>query len=139
MPQPWHTQGVVLRFENSLFPITSDKHWEALFPSNYGKIHLDRFPNREFIVAMYQQLHCLDVVRVAFLQLHASPSHTKVANFTEADDCMDQLLQTILCHGDISLEPAVLVLNDGKFVPGSKGVGVDHRCRDWNELRAQMA
>ncbi|KIJ30117.1 hypothetical protein M422DRAFT_268370 [Sphaerobolus stellatus SS14] len=139
MPETWNTQEVALSFQNDVSPITSDEDWAALFPPNQGKVRLDAFPRQEFIIGMYQQLHCLDIVRVAFLQLHATPSQTKVANFTESDHCIEQLFQTILCHADVTLEPAMLVDDGGgELVPATGGIGVDHRCRDWSEIRNQV-
>lgn len=123
-----------MRFENHLFPITSDEDWATLFPPNQGKVRLEAFPGQEFVVALYQQLHCLDVVRIAFLKLHATPSKTKLANFTEADQCIEQLLQTILCHGDLTLETAFLTVLDGETVPATTGAGIDHRCMDWSRV-----
>ncbi|KAF8983074.1 hypothetical protein BDQ17DRAFT_1502501 [Cyathus striatus] len=70
MPEAWKLENSVLDFGNEGPNITSDSEWDILFPANRGVVHLMTNTEDEYVVSMYQQLHCLDVLRVAYVNLH---------------------------------------------------------------------
>ncbi|CZR52520.1 uncharacterized protein PAC_02397 [Phialocephala subalpina] len=53
--------------------------------------------------------------------------------YTHMEHCFDYLRQSILCHGDSTLEGAV-VYPDGKVNNVVDGMGVVHRCRDMEDV-----
>ena len=57
----------------------------------------------------------------------------------DVDMCLEQLRQHIMCNCDLTLEPTVLVkMDSGVIAPGSNGVGVEHRCLNWEKLSAEI-
>ncbi len=51
--------------------------------------------------------------------------------------CFDYIRQTIMCHGDTTLEKAKTV--DGKLMRAVDGWGVTHECRDYDTIYAYAA
>ena len=45
-----------------------------------------------------------------------------------------------MCNCDLTLEPTVLTRDesDGVIAPGSSGIGVEHRCLDWERLSGEV-
>ncbi|KAF8889857.1 hypothetical protein BD779DRAFT_1438957, partial [Infundibulicybe gibba] len=126
-------RDVALRFTNNGYSITNDWAWNALVPGD-GRVRLGP-DGRVFDVAMYQQLRCLNSIRVAYLANHARPSPVELPNIPEAENCFDILRQSFLCAADITLDPAKVVMVDGNGTVFTTGTGVDHRCRDWVNVR----
>lgn len=58
----------------------------------------------------------------------------------DVDMCLEQLRQHIMCNCDLTLEPTVLTRDesDGVIAPGSSGIGVEHRCLDWERLSGEV-
>ena len=61
-------------------------------------------------------------------------------DYAEVDICLEQLRQHIMCNSDLTLEPTNLVRMEGNGViaPGSNGIGVEHRCLNWEKLSAEI-
>ena len=116
-------------------PIVEEDIWKDLIPANGGVVTT---PEGKFVVAMYNQLRCLDEVRVAYLALHDRPAPGRVPNNTAAEICLGQLWQILQCNADITLDPAILVERNGTLVPGSSGIDVRHRCYDWTKIRDRV-
>jgi hypothetical protein len=123
---------VALEYAPDLIPIDSDALWSQLIPVN-GGVTITR--DGKFIIAMYQQLRCLDEVRVAYLAVHGRPVPGRIPNETATEICLGQLWQIIQCNADITLDPAVLLERDGTLLTASSGEGVLHRCNDWTKVR----
>ncbi|KAI9065284.1 hypothetical protein FKP32DRAFT_512386 [Trametes sanguinea] len=141
--------GLVLSSDASHFSLYADDDWGSLFPLSDGFTTLHpadtppppppttAAPNspssdgRTFLISMVHQLHCLDVLRVAF-----------VANRTGAAQhvahCLRYLRQAVLCHADATLEPDEPGVRDGRWEHAASGVDAVHRCRDWTALRRYM-
>jgi len=82
---------------------------------------------RLFGVAMYHQMHCLDMLRVEIV---------RAGERSDDDDwvrhmhhCMSYLRQAILCAADVTLEHEV-----GHTQDVGQGLGVTHVCRDWSKV-----
>lgn len=60
-------------------------------------------------------------------------------DYADADMCLEQLRQQIMCNSDLTLEPTVLArMANGKIAPGSTGIGIGHRCMNWEKLSAEI-
>ncbi|KAJ3776388.1 hypothetical protein FB446DRAFT_307696 [Lentinula raphanica] len=132
------------------YDITNDIEWATLIPDRGTHVHLPlplHHPSQEFEVALYHDLHCLDVIRSVFVSMRdGSRAHSP-----EAEQCLRTIRQAILCTADVTLEPAELVCydddeSDGGYEeeekewctnvgPEASGNNVDHRCRDWVQVR----
>ena len=92
------------------------------------------------MLSMHHQLHCLNIIRIAYLGLHTTPSTMPPVDYADVDICLEQLRQHIMCNSDLTLEPTTLVRmeDNGVIVPGTNGVGVEHRCLNWEKLSAEI-
>jgi len=91
------------------------------------------------MLSMHHQLHCLNIIRIAYLGLHATtPSTMPPVDYADVDMCLEQLRQHVMCNADLTLEPTVLVRIKGMLFPGSHGTGVEHRCWDWEKLSGEV-
>ncbi|EIW81761.1 hypothetical protein CONPUDRAFT_16973, partial [Coniophora puteana RWD-64-598 SS2] len=143
---PLTLRHVAYEFEgiNSEYGLESVFQWQSLVPDRTaGFVHLgeDNFP---FAVSMYHSLHCLDTVRRAILEADTytctNGSRDKLdMAMKHSKHCFDYIAQLLLCTADSTLEP---IVDDGleqnpSAVPAwaLAGVGVTHRCCDWNQVR----
>ncbi|KAG1753370.1 hypothetical protein EDB19DRAFT_1600046, partial [Suillus lakei] len=123
--------GLELESGEGHFSLYDDDDWGTLFPSD-GFVALGP-NNRTFLVSLYHQFHCLDIIRVGY-----------VVNRTHAAEhiqhCLRYLRQALLCHADTTLEVDIpqISQDDGKLYHTANGVGSVHRCRDWTVLRQYM-
>jgi hypothetical protein len=69
-------------------------------------------------VAMFHQMHCLQVLRNTIVQ--GTPDH-------HAQHCRNLLRQTVLCASDTTLD----ALNSAN---GTDGLGSVYVCRDWETV-----
>ena len=135
----WESSQVSHPFSNDRYHITSDSDWASLFPTNNGRIPSPINPDEEVMLSMHHQLHCLNIIRIAYLALHTTPSTMPPVDNADVDMCLEQLRQHIMCNCDLTLEPTHLVrMKNGVIAPGSNGVGVEHRCLNWEKLSAEI-
>lgn len=123
--------ALVLSSDATRFSLLADDDWGTLFPLSDGFTTLRasaNAPGRTFLVSMVHQLHCLDVIRVAFVTNRTGAAH-------HVEHCLRYLRQTVLCHADTTLEPDEPGVRDGRWEHAASGVGAVHRCRDWTVLR----
>ncbi|OAX37301.1 hypothetical protein K503DRAFT_693579 [Rhizopogon vinicolor AM-OR11-026] len=131
LPVELPSVGLELESGEGHFSLYDDDDWGTLFPSD-GFVALGP-NNRTFLVSLYHQFHCLDVIRVGY-----------VVNRTHAAEhiqhCLRYLRQALLCHADTTLEVDIPQISkiDGKLYHTANGVGSVHRCRDWTVLRQYM-
>lgn len=53
--------------------------------------------------------------------------------------CLNYLCETVLCTSDVMLETSIPKLNPlGKEDNRASGLGIDHRCRDWVQVREYL-
>ncbi|KZT24219.1 hypothetical protein NEOLEDRAFT_1135377 [Neolentinus lepideus HHB14362 ss-1] len=112
------------------FDLYDDAQWGTLFPSD-GFTPLGPHKNTTFLVSMVHQMHCLDIMRVAFVR-----NRTGAAEHFQ--HCLRYLQQVIRCYADTTLEEDHPGYLDGKWEHGGSGVGSIHRCRDWTKVRKYL-
>jgi len=135
----WESSQISHPFSNDQYHITSDSDWALLLPTNNGRIPSPINPDEEVMLSMHHQLHCLNIIRIAYLALHTTPSTMPPVDNSDVDMCLEQLRQHIMCNCDLTLEPTVLVrMKAGAIAPGSNGIGVEHRCLNWEKLSAEI-
>ncbi|KAI0296491.1 hypothetical protein B0F90DRAFT_1563807, partial [Multifurca ochricompacta] len=123
--------GLQLDRANDHFSLFDDEEWGTQFPADG---FTDLGPSqRPFHVAMFHQMHCLDVIRVGFVTNRTGASH-------HITHCLRYLRQTILCKADTTLEETVFkkVEDHNEWRAGANGVGMVHRCRDWTAVWKYM-
>ncbi|KIM67645.1 hypothetical protein SCLCIDRAFT_107594 [Scleroderma citrinum Foug A] len=122
--------GLVLEDGHPHFDLWDDDEWGTLFPSDgFARVGPH---NRTFVVSLYHQFHCLDVIRVGYLVNRTHAAH-------HIQHCLRYLRQILLCHADTTLEPDIpQMAPDGSWHHTANGVGAVHRCRDWTKLRRYM-
>jgi hypothetical protein len=131
LPLELPSVGLELESGEGHFSLYDDDDWGTLFPSD-GFVALGP-NNRTFLVSLYHQFHCLDIIRVGY-----------VVNRTHAAEhiqhCLRYLRQALLCHADTTLEVDIpqISQDDGKLYHTANGVGSVHKCKDWTVLRQFM-
>jgi hypothetical protein len=97
---------------------------------------------------MFHSLHCLNAVRKALDRQYYSQQeleHVEIviqnsSHFPDdwhrihIDHCLEQLMQSIQCQGDLSPVP----LYNWNGVPVGLGIGQTHTCRKWEPMREWM-
>lgn len=102
----------------------ADAEWESIPPPGKGFVWLG--PGREFGIALYHQMHCLDLIRRAI----GDRKYT-----THVHHCFNYLRQAVLCEADTALEPWVPGLGsevDGAAISGGR------TCKDWAQVYAAV-
>ncbi|KAJ7149677.1 hypothetical protein C8R46DRAFT_1125756 [Mycena filopes] len=130
---PLAVKHAVLEFKaaDGQYDLFNDLSWASLVPPNQGRVTLGS-PPQEYEVALFSDLACLDTARRA---LTAMRDGSRTAS-PEAERCFGQLRQVIQCMTDVALEPAIIGCDlSGACGPGASGDKVDHRCRDWVQVR----
>ncbi|KAF8959151.1 hypothetical protein BDZ97DRAFT_1414990 [Flammula alnicola] len=127
-------------WDNHNYEATASRQWDTLFPRNKGRISLDD-SGRQFQVAMYSHLECVNKIRLALVEARdllkgtsLTPTSPPFQAREEIDACFGQIRQAVLCAGDFTTNPTVLTFtNDSleKFDIDTVEVGTYHRCRDW--------
>lgn len=100
----------------------ADKEWLSVFPPGQGFVQLGT-NGRRFGIALYHQMHCLDIIRRAIGKEYNRHVH----------HCFNYLRQSVLCEADSTIEPGVPSL--GKVVK----IGVGRTCRDWTQVYDAVA
>ncbi|KAJ7084134.1 hypothetical protein C8R44DRAFT_651621, partial [Mycena epipterygia] len=101
------------RYSLSDFDAYADWRSTDVFPKGNGFVQLG--PDG---VAMFHQMHCLQVIRTAIVQGGADQ---------HARHCLNLLRQTVLCASDTTLDA---LDTEG----GTDGLGSVHVCRDWQKV-----
>ncbi|KDR68911.1 hypothetical protein GALMADRAFT_145930 [Galerina marginata CBS 339.88] len=123
---------VALNFSNDFFEISADEEWESI---QLKLLPVDPTSGQAYVSAMHQQIYCLDTIRKAYLSYHLPRPKFTPTFYLEAEKCLEQLRQTVLCNADITLEPTTLTLDkNGTLTPASSGTGIPHRCKNWQRL-----
>ncbi|KAF8190965.1 hypothetical protein K438DRAFT_1831049 [Mycena galopus ATCC 62051] len=113
------------------YNITADAEWSSLLPPHSGRVRLGG-TNEELDVGLYSDLGCLDTIRRAFILLRDGIRQP----FAEAEACLGQIRQAIMCNSDLTLEPAYLVCDAQDIcAPAATGDNLAHRCRNWAQVR----
>lgn len=94
------------------------EQWSALVPHD-GIIHLGA-ENQQFMLSMFHQLQCLDIIRQAYA------SHNDEAFVALSHHCLNYLRQMVLCRRNLRLERVV----DPDQLPSVQPWG-RLTCKDW--------
>ncbi|KAK1464128.1 hypothetical protein CMEL01_12889 [Colletotrichum melonis] len=133
-----------------------DAAWSSLLPQNGGFFTHPTLAPTESCVAVFHQIHCLDMLRKALYEVRNNTmehrGHEKMDTdssnekiyASEAEElnashdmdhlghCFDLLRQVIMCRPDLTIEVANVV------VDGVTGFDTEHQCIDWSELMDWM-
>ncbi|KAJ7107816.1 hypothetical protein C8R44DRAFT_804260 [Mycena epipterygia] len=77
----------------------ADAQWEALIPASGGLVRVGP-QNELFMVSMYHQLKCLDIIRRDYVAGLNGKNGTDLLT----RHCLNYIRQMVLCHGDRRLE-----------------------------------
>lgn len=110
----------------------ADAEWTRLAPGG-GIVHLGH-PRRPFMISMFHQLRCLDVLRRGIGRAGRGKF-----NVTASDDeqqtrhCINYIRQMVLCRADMRLEKST-----GVYLKNNVLVSQDHVCQNWRALYAAV-
>ncbi|KAK1991604.1 hypothetical protein LX36DRAFT_590141 [Colletotrichum falcatum] len=130
--------------------------WSSLMPKRGGFFTRPAISPGESCFAVFHQLHCLDMLRLALYELHPdakdyernssrhspNPKHKGRSTSTDANHsyniyhvghCFDLLRQAIMCRPDLTAEPI------DRTSGGVTGFGTEHQCANWTQLMGWMA
>ncbi|KAJ7019564.1 hypothetical protein C8F04DRAFT_1141328 [Mycena alexandri] len=130
---PVAVEHAVLEFKDTdaHYDLFDDRSWASLVPAHQGRVKLGS-PPQEFDVGLFSDLACLDTARRALTKMRDGSRETSA----EAERCFGQVRQAIECMADVALEPTVIGCDAGGACgPGASGDKVDHRCRNWEQVR----
>ncbi|KAI9755517.1 MAG: hypothetical protein M4579_004243 [Chaenotheca gracillima] len=130
-------------------PKVADESWENMMPMGQGYILLENpsayslppgmpteTPNQEiYALSVFHQLHCLAILRdtIHALQESREPEHSSNMH---PDHCLDYLRQTLMCHGDTTIEFPHVSGTGENVTANVNGYGVTHQCKDWDAIIA---
>lgn len=104
----------------------SDDRWFSITSDSWGYVRLGP-DDRQFVVTMFHELHCLRMLSRAFSKAgDVSPDHVK--------HCLNYIRQGVLCAPDLTLEFGNF--EDRDFT--SERTGATHVCRDWSLIYTAM-
>ncbi|KAB8228008.1 hypothetical protein BDV23DRAFT_176162 [Aspergillus alliaceus] len=124
---------------------------ERLKPHAYQQLDTD-LPHRpkapfNWQLDVFHSLHCLNYVRKSLDREHYSSHLEHMESLARnsphlpddwgrihLDHCLDQLMQSVLCHADLSPVP----MFSWEGVPLFLGVGQTHTCRAWGPIRGWL-
>ncbi|KAK7472493.1 hypothetical protein VKT23_000608 [Stygiomarasmius scandens] len=102
------------------------EEWASTAARGFGYIQLGEH-RRLFAVSMFHQFHCLRLMRYALEGRHDEGSRGHMQH------CLTYLRQMILCHPDLTLEPANILEDDWDYEV--RRVYGTHVCKDWTKVR----
>ncbi|OJT15472.1 hypothetical protein TRAPUB_7343 [Trametes pubescens] len=99
----------------------ADAEWAALVPTNGGIVHVG--PERQpFMLSVFHQLRCLDILRRAYISHAEEPDAVAV-------HCLNYIRQMVLCRRDTILEP-VVDIGSAHAVQAWRTL----TCKDWRKV-----
>ncbi|KAF8900193.1 hypothetical protein CPB85DRAFT_1326159 [Mucidula mucida] len=102
----------------------AEAQWSSLIPEGGGIVRLG--PNREpFMLSMYHQLRCLDLIRKAYIHGANGDRSFDAA----AGHCLNYIRQMVFCRGDLRLERVV-----DPNGPHAVQVRETTTCQDWTAV-----
>ncbi|KAK2051585.1 hypothetical protein LY76DRAFT_640053 [Colletotrichum caudatum] len=139
-----------------------DEAWASLLPKEGGFFRHPKLAPRTSCMAVFHQLHCLDMIRQTLYEArpdYAAPSsrngtkdaggpraggggreaehgrehdHNHAQNKYHIGHCFDLVRQSIMCRPDLTVEVG------DPAVGGVTGLGTEHQCVDWQRLMDWM-
>ncbi|KAJ7239572.1 hypothetical protein B0H12DRAFT_79104 [Mycena haematopus] len=102
----------------------ADAQWDSLIPPGGGLVRMGP-ENEIFMLSMYHQLRCLDIIRRDYVDGSMGKNGTSPVTH----HCLNYIRQMILCRGDRRLE--CVVDPDGAHAVEIRGT---QTCRDWTQV-----
>ncbi|KAF7322291.1 hypothetical protein HMN09_00006700 [Mycena chlorophos] len=107
----------------------ADAEWAALIPPGGGIVHVG--PDKQpFMLSMFHQLRCLDIIRKDY---HAGITGARDAPSAATQHCTNYLRQMLLCRSDRRLERFVDI-----YALHSVAFRGTRTCRDWEAVYQTM-
>ncbi|EJD36508.1 hypothetical protein AURDEDRAFT_108565 [Auricularia subglabra TFB-10046 SS5] len=111
----------------------AQEEWDALSPGK-GIVHLGP-QKRPFMVSVFHQLRCLDVLRHGIVRADAHTFNVTTNDGEwETRHCLNYLRQMIMCRANTRLEKAI-----GLYLEHNTLNEQDYVCEDWRPLYAAVA
>ncbi|KAI9057633.1 hypothetical protein FKP32DRAFT_1583349, partial [Trametes sanguinea] len=107
-----------------------DSEWEALVPGNGGIVYIGS-ERQPYMLSVFHQLRCLDILRRAYLSRHPPTPDGPNAS---ALHCLNYIRQMVLCRRDTILEPVIDTEGPHAVQPWRTLT-----CKDWNQVYAAHA
>ncbi|KAH8819351.1 hypothetical protein F5884DRAFT_760319 [Xylogone sp. PMI_703] len=85
-----------------------------------------------FVPSVLHQLHCVGIIKHALMRFEKGDYDYNP--YEDTTHCLEYLRQTLMCHGDLTLERPRFVTD--KTFGGPTGWGVTHQCRDWSAIHS---
>ncbi|KAF5341925.1 hypothetical protein D9611_001096 [Ephemerocybe angulata] len=144
---PIPLQDAVMVFQSTeRYGLDKQAEWESITPTPVGGWIKLPVPHRSestdntnmaFSVAMYHQIHCLDLIRYDLLQSRNATGAFKLHS-GHADHCYNYVRKGLLCGSDTTLEPwiaeAIACDANTANIP-TEAPRVAHVCKDWTQIR----
>ncbi|PPQ74089.1 hypothetical protein CVT26_006491 [Gymnopilus dilepis] len=132
--------AVAFGWDDKSYILTSDSAWKSLLPHNKG-INPGSQHGDNMQVALYQQLGCLDAIRLSLLNLYnmTADDQSQPPDFSKTEACFGTIRQALLCSADITLEKPERFIPATNDTPPSlyiTGLGILHRCTNWQALHS---
>jgi hypothetical protein len=107
----------------------ADAQWATLIPEHGGIVRLgpDRTP---FMLSMYHQLRCLDIMRRDYIAGSLSPPGEHETS-PSTRHCLNYIRQMVMCRGDRRLESVI-----DPFGEHAVQVRGTQTCRNWEQVYA---
>ncbi|KAF8959152.1 hypothetical protein BDZ97DRAFT_1667579, partial [Flammula alnicola] len=120
------------------YNITAHSAWASLIPENRGIMPVGQ-EGKKMQVALYQQLECINNLRISMLHLYnvATAEPHIPPDFAKSEMCFGVLRQLLLCAADPTMEHTTPEYHaDGTVDEKSTIHGLEdtHRCRDWRQV-----
>ncbi|KAL3424520.1 hypothetical protein PVAG01_03801 [Phlyctema vagabunda] len=108
-----------------------------------GGVPLKRFsndpawstPSEGFVPSILHQLHCVGIIKHTLFRFEKGDFSDP--SFEDTSHCLEYLRQTLMCHGDLTLEKPLFVTD--KTFGGPTGWGTAHQCRDWSTIHSYIS
>jgi len=127
--------------------------WQGIYPQR-GNGYISS-GSEDYLVAMYHELKaciffvllvkrdklifppkCLDIFRDVFIRHVNGDREFSRREKDLKNHCLSYLSQATLCHADKTLEPSRKArTSSGEIIRAVFGLGIEHECRDWSQLR----
>ncbi|TBU39970.1 hypothetical protein BD309DRAFT_900784 [Dichomitus squalens] len=107
--------------------------WASIFPAGTGGFVRLGPNSRLFGVSMFHQLHCLDKMRRAVVDVPPTEWES-----WHTQHCLNYVRQMLLCAANVRLEPVKEGRGPGEESLKVDGLGLEHQCRDWSILRREV-
>ncbi|KAF8183858.1 hypothetical protein K438DRAFT_1599276 [Mycena galopus ATCC 62051] len=102
----------------------ADAQWEALIPASDGLVRAGPL-NELFMVSMYHQLRCLDIMRRDYI----AGANGKNTTDPSTRHCLNYIRQMVLCRGDRRLERVV-----DPYGAHAVQIRGPYTCGDWTQV-----